>query len=470
MSKKNDFNWGTLLAGAGAYKASSADGRLKKLQAEENERQRKLAYQDKQNRNIYKLHQGLEKILEMQSLEDRIECLEYMVNTAVKQINISAVSDIGYKDRFYETQRRCQEELKKAQDELTRQQIEKLEQEINDKSIIPEPVIRYQNLKIIGNGFAKINLQYLSGDKYKTRYHKAESKLSSAYEKIEKELGKERWNSIIELENSLPKLSNLLLQKEYKRQYTKYISDLTSLCSVIRQAHEAIPEYSAKALDEQLLASDKLIQAYQDAVSMLKCMISLVKIHGEITEKQTKLILKFCKKISLNKEDFNSTLPVADNFSFSENLPKIERIFFLINLKKVMQSEPAISSSLQESFNTTCKILGVDEKELPCGIFAISFRLKRFLANGKTDKRVVLNGNTSLPVEKSASKRRLTYILLGILLGFIGVHNFYAGYTFRGLAQLLISTIIPPIVFIVFIWVIFELFTVKKDAKGVQFS
>lgn len=470
MSKKNDINWGTLFAGAGAYKASSADKRLKEAAAKERERQLKEEREERQQRNIYKFGQGLDKILEMQSPEDRIECLEYMLNTAAKQINISVVTDIDYKDRYYETIRRCQEELKKAQDELTRQQIEKLEQEISDKSIIPEPVIRYQNLKTIGKGFAKINLLYLSGDKYKTRYHKAESKLSSAYEKIEKELGKERWNSIIELENSLPKLSNLLLQKEYKRQYTKYISDLTSLCSVIRQAHEAIPEYSAKALDEQLLASDKLIQAHQDAISMLKCMISLVKIHGEITEKQTKLILRFCKKISLNKEDFNSARPVADNFSFSENLPKIERIFFLLTLKKLMQSEPAISSSLQESFNTTCRMLGVDVKELPSGIFAISFRLKRFLANGKTDKRVVLNGNTSLSVEKVRQKRRLTYILLGILLGVIGVHNFYAGYTFKGLAQLLISTIVPPIVFIVFIWVIFELFTVKKDAKGVQFS
>ena len=466
MTKKNDFNWGTFLAGAGAYKAASADGRLKKLQADESERQRKLAYQEKQHRNIYRLHQGLEKIREMPSPEDRIECLEYMLNTAVKQINISAVNDIGYKDRYYETERRFQEELKKAQDELTQQQIEKLEQEINDKSIIADPVVRYQNLKIIGEGFSKINLLFLYGDKYKKRYQKAQNNLISEYKKIEKELGKERWNSIIELENSLPKLSNLLWQLDYKdgkMQYTKSISTLTPLCAVIRKAHEIVPEYPATELDKQLLTADKFIQAYQDAIAMLKCMISLAKIHGGITKKQTKLILKFCRKIFLNKEDFNAMLPVADDFSFSENLSKRERIVFLLNLKKIMQSEPATSSSWEESFYNTCKSLGIDEKELPSGISAIWFKLKLFFG---AEPRL----KTCVPIEAGAPKKRLTYILLGILLGFFWVHNFYAGYTFKGLAQLLISTIIPPIALMVFIWVGFELFTVKKDAKGVRFS
>jgi len=378
MAKKNDFNWGTFLAGAGAHKAASADGKLKKLQADESERRRKLAYQEKQQERIYKLHLGLEKIEEAQSPEDRLECIEYVLNKAIKQIDISVVTDVAYKDRFYEVQKRYQEELIKAQDELTREQIEKIEQEINDKSIIAEPVVRYQNLKNIDEDFTKINLLYLSGDEYEKRYQKAQRNLSSAYENTIKELGKERWDSIIELENSLPKLNSLLLQKEYKTQYTQYISDLTSLCAVIRKAHETVPEYSTNTLEELLFTSGKLIQEYQDAISMLKCMISLVKINSGSTEKQTKLILKFCKKIFLNKVDFNSIQPGAADFSFSENLSKKERISFLLNLKKVMQSGTAISPSCQESFYNTCKSLGIDEKELPSGISAIWFKLFLF--------------------------------------------------------------------------------------------
>ncbi len=65
------------------------------------------------------------------------------------------------------------------------------------------------------------------------------------------------------------------------------------------------------------------------------------------------------------------------------------------------------------------------------------------------------------------------YILFGILWGGLGIHNFYAGYTEKGLAQLLIFVltgwlIIPAVA--VFVWVITELCTVRKDANGVPFQ
>ena len=65
------------------------------------------------------------------------------------------------------------------------------------------------------------------------------------------------------------------------------------------------------------------------------------------------------------------------------------------------------------------------------------------------------------------------YILFGILWGGLGIHNFYAGYTEKGLAQLLIFVltgwlIIPALA--VFVWVIIELCTVRKDANGVPFQ
>jgi len=66
-------------------------------------------------------------------------------------------------------------------------------------------------------------------------------------------------------------------------------------------------------------------------------------------------------------------------------------------------------------------------------------------------------------------KTRLAYILLGVFLGGLGIHNFYAGYTGKGIAQLLMSlflwwTIVAPIA--VWIWIIVEVCTVDRDADG----
>lgn len=71
------------------------------------------------------------------------------------------------------------------------------------------------------------------------------------------------------------------------------------------------------------------------------------------------------------------------------------------------------------------------------------------------------------------AKTRLAYILLGLFLGGLGIHNFYAGYAGRGIAQLLItllgSWLVVP-VFAVWIWVIVEIITVDKDANGVPMT
>ena len=69
-------------------------------------------------------------------------------------------------------------------------------------------------------------------------------------------------------------------------------------------------------------------------------------------------------------------------------------------------------------------------------------------------------------------KERVAYILLGVFLGGFGVHNFYAGYTGRAVAQLLITLflfwlVIPLIA--VWIWTIVEVITVTADARGVPF-
>lgn len=68
------------------------------------------------------------------------------------------------------------------------------------------------------------------------------------------------------------------------------------------------------------------------------------------------------------------------------------------------------------------------------------------------------------------AKDRVAYVLLAVLLGF-GIHNFYAGYTNRGLIQLLVSILTCGIGWIfMWIWGIVEACTVTQDANGVRFK
>ena len=60
---------------------------------------------------------------------------------------------------------------------------------------------------------------------------------------------------------------------------------------------------------------------------------------------------------------------------------------------------------------------------------------------------------------------RTTYVILGLFLGNIGVHNFYAKRTGIGLCQLLLTFTIVGIL-ITAPWVIVELFVVKNDGYG----
>lgn len=67
-------------------------------------------------------------------------------------------------------------------------------------------------------------------------------------------------------------------------------------------------------------------------------------------------------------------------------------------------------------------------------------------------------------VVKTAKSRGI-YIILGLFLGWLGIHNFYAGRYAIGACQLVISLLVIGIV-ISFIWAIFELFIVKIDGAG----
>ena len=92
-------------------------------------------------------------------------------------------------------------------------------------------------------------------------------------------------------------------------------------------------------------------------------------------------------------------------------------------------------------------------------------------AEFEEQKKALLQNN--LVNASDAPKSRIIYILLALFLGGLGIHNFYAGYIGRGVAQLLITLllfwlIIPLLV--VFVWVIVEMIVIDKDAKGVKFN
>ena len=73
------------------------------------------------------------------------------------------------------------------------------------------------------------------------------------------------------------------------------------------------------------------------------------------------------------------------------------------------------------------------------------------------------------PIIIAQGKSRVAFILLGLFLGGLGIHNFYAGYAGKGIAQLLLNlflfwTIVVPV--IVGIWVLIEVITVDRDSFG----
>lgn len=80
----------------------------------------------------------------------------------------------------------------------------------------------------------------------------------------------------------------------------------------------------------------------------------------------------------------------------------------------------------------------------------------------------ISHGRLSAPISAS-SKSRGIYIILGILLGGLGIHNFYAGRYRAGAAQLIIMLTLGWIfvgIIIVGIWILIELITVTEDGDG----
>ncbi len=68
-------------------------------------------------------------------------------------------------------------------------------------------------------------------------------------------------------------------------------------------------------------------------------------------------------------------------------------------------------------------------------------------------------------------KSRSTFIVLGIFLGSLGVHNFYAGYTGKAVGQLCLSVLTLGALSIVsWVWAIVEICVVDRDSTGLSFN
>jgi TM2 domain-containing membrane protein YozV len=97
----------------------------------------------------------------------------------------------------------------------------------------------------------------------------------------------------------------------------------------------------------------------------------------------------------------------------------------------------------------------------------------------------VLFGSTPMPVPVAATqgqavefdfkpdpnaKNRSTFIVLGVLLGAFGAHNFYAGYRNKAIAQLLLSVLTLGFASpMSWVWAVIDVCTVDRDSAGIKF-
>ena len=80
-------------------------------------------------------------------------------------------------------------------------------------------------------------------------------------------------------------------------------------------------------------------------------------------------------------------------------------------------------------------------------------------------------GATSVPTYSHLPKSKTMFIVMAILFCSFGVHNFFAGYMWKGLAQVLITVltcfVLSPATWI---WAVIEACTVTVDSDGVPFA
>jgi TM2 domain-containing membrane protein YozV len=78
---------------------------------------------------------------------------------------------------------------------------------------------------------------------------------------------------------------------------------------------------------------------------------------------------------------------------------------------------------------------------------------------------------SAAPMTPEGHKNKMTFVMLGVLLGAFGAHNFYARYKKKAIAQLCITVLTlgygAPMSWI---WALIDVLTVEKDSAGIQFK
>jgi hypothetical protein len=68
------------------------------------------------------------------------------------------------------------------------------------------------------------------------------------------------------------------------------------------------------------------------------------------------------------------------------------------------------------------------------------------------------------------ARNRTTFIVLGVLLGLVGAHNFYAGYRKKAITQLCITIFSAGFAApMIWVWAVIEVCTVDRDSEGKKF-
>ncbi len=74
---------------------------------------------------------------------------------------------------------------------------------------------------------------------------------------------------------------------------------------------------------------------------------------------------------------------------------------------------------------------------------------------------------TSAAVSPQAQKSRTTFIVLGIFLGWLGIHNFYGGYTGKAIGQLCLTVLTLGYGGLIsWVWALIEVCIIDKDSQG----
>jgi TM2 domain-containing membrane protein YozV len=90
-------------------------------------------------------------------------------------------------------------------------------------------------------------------------------------------------------------------------------------------------------------------------------------------------------------------------------------------------------------------------------------------SGGQSAPMLIESAITTIPAP--VAKNKMTFILLGVFLGALGGHNFYAGYYGKAIGQVCLTVLTLGYgSFMSWLWAVIEICTVGQDSKGVQFQ